>query len=153
YTFTAGPGDVQLSADGSTDYYSAALHIVFSDASEAELADVALTATTSGAHKIASFRVPRKQPLVMRIQFPLNAGTHVKYNIHLFGAVSVSAASAPTADSEGKSAVSNSGQGQTDIASSRLGSDTTSSGNDQPKSLVNESTPIDDKWALIVGIS
>jgi hypothetical protein len=90
YSFVAGPGDITVNFDGSTDYYSTNMHVVLSDSSQSELADIGANATSAGASKIGKVHLPKKQQILMRLTFGGDVGIRVKYKIRLDGPISFS---------------------------------------------------------------
>jgi Caspase domain len=90
YSFEAGPGDITVNFDGSTDYYSTNMHVVLSDNSQSELADIGANATSTGASKIGKIHLLKKQRILMRLTFGGDVGIRVKYKIRLDGPISFS---------------------------------------------------------------
>ncbi len=186
YAFVGGPGDVVVSIDGSTDYYSSSMHVLLSDSSARQLADVTANATTGGASKSAKVHLSTREPIVLRVMFDSNVGVHVKWEVHLAGAISFNAdtvdvgdgakAKRPTAihkaassenslsniqtanttESGSDSLANAEAQGAAAAAVSKAAavvSKSESDDGDASDNAPNSDTPIEDKWAFIVGIS
>ncbi len=164
YSFIAGPGDVTVKVNGATDFYSTIMRVIVRDPKSRELVNVAFSANSDDSTKSASFHLLNKESLTMQLMFAVDVGVHIKYTVNLGGAVflkddsmlaqrpdatsedkpesSVKLASAAVAASNGK--IQNHGDQKTVYIS-----------NDEqhPSSASAINKPIDDKWAVIIGIS
>lgn len=163
YSFVAGPGDVTVNIDGSTDFYSTTTQVIFTDAQGRELSSVPVAATSSGAKKAAKLHLPSKQNVTMKVMFGLDVGVHAKYKIALGGAVSLAGTSATSGTAIAMSpppqnfdAKDNGMAPSTPTATTaaRPPEVATTSGVIESKDAAEDnSSPIEDKWALVVGVS
>ncbi len=149
YSFVAGPGDVHVSVEASADYYSSSVEVAMTDMHERQLVDVPITADDAGANKVATLHLDRKQVVRMSVLFGTNPGVHLKYDVKLSGAISfddgvpqLANESVQIADAGAKTTKS--------VPVSLSTSAETGAGDDAAKVL---NGPIEDKWALVVGIS
>lgn len=159
YSFSGGPGDITVSFDGKTDFYSTTTHIVFSDSSGRELSDFAVAASDSGVKKVEKFHLASRQRLKMKVMFGMDVGVHLNYKISLGGAVSPSGtaiASKPKPEAvQSKSDDSDSNDVKGDSNSATTDDTTTDSAGIKGTEVEQaaESAPVEDKWALLVGVS
>jgi hypothetical protein len=154
YSFTAGPGDITVKIDGATDFYSTTMRVVLRDTKSRELANISFSAISDDSAKSATVHLPVKQDLIMQVMFAVNVGVHVKYRVSLDGPVSQPDNSMLASRPE-KSAVSKSEPTEKKLESnSELNVKLATATTDQKgvgEEKVNK--PVDDKWALIIGIS
>lgn len=171
YSFYAGPGDVTVSIDGVTDYYSANINVVLRDEAARELSNLPLSAYSDQSRKVAKVHLARKTHITMQLMFAVNVGVHLKYKVSLDGPIGGGAgggeeklASTVATVAAPKIALANATPTFTGESSKELPSTTSekftpskiatamapSPDTTSQKSL---NTPVDDKWALIVGIS
>ncbi len=154
YSFKAGPGDLTVKVDGETDFYSTIMRVVVRDTNSRELANISLPAISDNSSKSANIHFTAKQNVTMQLMFAVNVGVHVKYRVMLNGPVSLQddsmLASKPETSAMKKTetkerTLENNVQLNTKLATATI---------DQkgiPEENVNK--PVDDKWALIIGIS
>jgi hypothetical protein len=141
YTFSAGPGDVTVSAQGHTEFLSSTYQVVLTDDRGRELANIAVSASSSEAKKGTTIHLSQKQRLKLSLKFGVDVGVNVKYRVALGGAVSLQGTSTAPSD---------------EIASlpKSVGSNERSvNANPDEVEPPDLNTPIADKWAVIVGIS
>jgi hypothetical protein len=148
YTFSAGPGDVKLSVNGATDYYSSEVHVTVSDEKERQIADFTLLANEAGAKKTADIQLAHRQMLKMAVNLGTKIGVRLKYIITLSGAVSLQEG-LRIADAGIKTAAP---QDLATTTSYRQAEGFSVVKPDDGSEQVNN-TPIEDKWALVIGIS
>ncbi|MBC7998965.1 MAG: caspase family protein [Leptolyngbya sp.] len=179
YSFYAGPGDVTVSIDGVTDYYSANVNVVLRDEAARELSNLPLSAYSDQSRKVAKVHLARKTHITMQLMFAVNVGVHLKYKVSLDGPVgggsggggeeklasAIETVAAPKiAVAAPKIALANAKSRLTGELSKELPSN--ASGKFTPSKIASAmapnpdntsqkslNTPVDDKWALIVGIS
>lgn len=141
YSFTGGPGNLTVKLSGETDFYTSTTHAVFSDDKGRELANIPFTATSSGASKSATIHLDHKQTVKIQLLFGTEVGVKVNYKLALSGAV------------QNNGSVQNSHPVQTNtIASLPATKEISVTEIAQPQDQ-SASAPIEDKWALIVGVS
>jgi hypothetical protein len=154
YSFIAGPGDVNISVAAAADYYSSSVEVALTDVHEHQLVDVQITADNAGANKTAVLHLDHKQTVRMSVLFGTNPGVHLKYDVKLSGAIS---------HDDGESQLADTGRLVTDagrktaevipvkIVPSKVASPVEDAPVDDDAKDI--SGPIEDKWALVVGIS
>lgn len=162
YSFVAGPGDVTVNINGSTDFYSTTTQVIFTDSQGRELSSVPVAATSSGAKKFAKLHLASKQKITMKVLFGVDVGVRAKYKIALGGSVSLAGTSATPATSIAMAPPAQSFDAKENGAETPLSVQkatqppsvaTTSGVIDAKDAEDNDSSPIEDKWALIVGVS
>src|SRR5688500_14516300 len=67
YRFAAGPGEVKVTVDAKTDYYSTPLEIQLSDRDGKELENIYVVATGAGKREVKWHKYMRQMPVVLRI--------------------------------------------------------------------------------------
>lgn len=153
YSFTAGPGDLTVKVDGETDFYSTTMRVVVRDTKSRELANISLPAFSDNSSKSATIHFPAKQNVTMQLMFAVNVGVHVKYKVMLNGPVSLqddSMLAAKPVPAIKRIEVAEKKLENNAQLNAKLATATT----DQkgvPEENVNK--PVDDKWALIIGVS
>lgn len=154
YSFAAGPGDIAIKINGATDFYSSIVRVVLRDTKNKELVNISFPAISDASAKGVSVHLDKKTNLVLQMMFGVDVGVHVKYTVSLDGPIYFG--DEDNDDNTKLASASNSGIEQT-----RAGND---SGNketlapvvikEEPKVQVQTiNKPIDDKWALIIGVS
>jgi Caspase domain len=151
WTFAAGPGDVTLSLSGQTDSFSTNSHLVLIDDQGRELIDLTGTATTSGTSRSASLHLTHRQQFKLRLSLGLNVGVQLKYKIQIKGA----ALEAAKGQSSGASSIPSSPaeRDSDDLPSAATTAGSDSSSASTSTDAFNKMTPIEDKWAFVVGVS
>lgn len=155
YVLDAGPGDIGVSVSASTDYSSASMHIVFSNKGEVELLDVPVSVSTSGSKKVARLHLSKREPILMKLMFPLKTGTRLNYTIQLDGPIGLDS----DAEKSIHPAVPRGDAGAIELHTTGSSLPVTSQSASVLQTLKQatpnsvEDSPIEDKWALIVGIS
>jgi hypothetical protein len=154
YSFVAGPGDVNISVAASADYYSSSMEVALTDVRERQLVDVQITADNAGTNKGAVLHLDHKQIVRMSVLFGTNPGVHLKYDVKLSGAISFE---------QGELLIANSGHLTADAGSKAAEAISVASiplKTTTPVEIVSADSaakaingPIEDKWALVVGIS
>ncbi len=144
YSFTAGPGDVNIKIEGSTDFYSTVMRVVLRDTKSRELADISFPAISDDSAKTATVHLSAKQNLVMQVMFAVDVGVHINYKLTLNGSAFSDNSMLAAAPSASRSAFSTTSDSKTTTVQIKDFPDKIDEG-------VNK--PIDDKWALIIGIS
>ena len=88
YSFTAGPGELTITPEVTSNDFSCAFSIDVFDARNNAVVNSAIIAThrNSEVGPTRSVRLPRRQSLVMRLKFDGNAG---RYRVRLGGALDV----------------------------------------------------------------
>lgn len=154
YSFTAGPGDVTVKIDGATDFYSTTMRVVLRDTKARELANIAFSAIGDDSTKTATVHFPARQEVIMQLMFAVNVGVHVKYRVMLDGPISLPDNSVLASRPE-KSTGSKSDPADRKLESnSELNVKLATATTDQKGAgEENINKPVDDKWALIIGIS
>lgn len=175
YSFYAGPGDVTVSIDGVTDYYSANINVVLRDESGKELSNLPLSAYSDQARKTTKVHLLRKTHITMQLMFAVNVGVHLKYKVSLDGPIGGGGsgdeklATSPPSQSIAvlpKIAMAHPAPNPAPAAVTASELPKSASGKFTPGKIATAmapnpdltsqktiNTPIDDKWALIVGIS
>lgn len=177
YTFTGGPGDLTIKLDGETDFYSTNAHVVLHDERGVELGKVALNATGNSASKSATIHLTKSQVIKMQIMLGVNVGIHLKYKVSLAGplnfqaypsrlasresnlqlaSVNVAPSHSDSASGSASSADSKSNFNTDNISISNSSSNSKSNSNgdsDTSSNSAASNTPIEDKWAFVVGVS
>jgi hypothetical protein len=155
YSFSAGPGDINIKVNGATDFYSTTMRVVLRDTNSRELANISFPAISDESTKTATVHLATKQNLVMQVMFSVDVGVHVNYKVQLDGSafsqngMLASTPPAPAAAPQIAAAASR----DAFITSSDAKTTTIQIKDTPVKSDDNVNKPIDDKWALIVGIS
>lgn len=140
YSLVAGPGDLNISIEGATNYYSGDIHVIVRDEEQREMSNIALNVSDTGARKSTIVHLNTSKPLTLQILLSLNVGVKVKYAIHLDGPLSANSASS------GAQSLSSSNPLVSPTLSKTEGS--------QPVERFDaENSTVEDKWALIVGVS
>jgi hypothetical protein len=154
YSFTAGPGDVTVKIDGATDFYSTTMRVVMRDTKLRELANISFSAISDESAKSTTFHLPAKQDVIMQVMFAVNVGIRVKYRVLLDGPVSQRddsmLASRPEKSSGRKEEPNEKKLESNSELNVKLATATT---DQKGVSEENINKPVDDKWALIIGIS
>ncbi|HUR97611.1 MAG TPA: hypothetical protein VMZ26_06025 [Pyrinomonadaceae bacterium] len=107
YSFTANKGDVKVTVDAKTDYYSTPLRVTLMDVDGNELVPIYVVAKDTSQRQVATKHFVRDTKVIVRVA--MEKDQHVKlltYKIKLDGAVTVETppaaavevAPAPTAD-------------------------------------------------------
>jgi hypothetical protein len=146
YTFEAGPGDVNVTVDGSTNYASSNFRCFVIDDQGHEDANFELSANSSGGTRAQAIHLLKRKKLVLKLSFALDVGIKVKYQVKLSGAVKFA--------NSNSVAVESSSENHTVIEKDDQSSDSTESGASYvADKSIEQSVPIEDKFALIVGVS
>lgn len=157
FSFIGGPGNLTVKLSGETDFYTSTTHAVFSDDKGRELANIPFTATSSGSSKTASVHLDHKQTVKIQLLFGTEVGVKVKYKLALAGPISFSGGASTLAQvtptritppTQNSVAVQSAPQ----VASLPATKEITVAEIAQPP-VQAASAPIEDKWALVVGIS
>jgi Caspase domain len=124
------------------------------DVHERQLVDVQITADSAGANKTAVLHLDRKQTVRMAVLFGPNPGVHLKYDVKLSGAISPDDGESQLADAG--PLVADAGGKTAEVipattVPSKLSSPIEDVSVDSAAKVFNG--PIEDKWALVVGIS
>lgn len=149
YTFTGGPGNLTVKLSGETDFYTSTTHAVFSDDKGRELANIPFTASSSGTSKSATIHLDHKQNVKVQLLFGTEVGVKLNYKLALSGAALNNApiqASATVPNTNNHAVQTNT------IASLPATKEMSVTEIIQPPAQ-SASAPIEDKWALIVGVS
>ncbi|MEP6704462.1 MAG: hypothetical protein ABJB34_06635 [Acidobacteriota bacterium] len=96
YSFTANKGDVKVTVDAKTDYYSTPFRVTLMDEDGNELVPIYVVAKDTGQRQVATKHFVRDTKVIVRIALEKDA--HVKlltYKIKLDGAVTVETPPAP----------------------------------------------------------
>ena len=157
YSFTAGPGETFVTVDASSDYSSGNLHLVLSDEDSRQLFDLPVLATTDGVHRTARFRLGRRETVQVQLIFGLTAGVRVSYKIQVSSSAAqtgldsrglpTTAAKIPSRPTGAKPPLPTVAVGATKTDHAGAVADA------EDATGADLNRPIDDKWALIVGIS
>lgn len=152
YTFTAGPGDLTIKVDGETDFYSTTAHVILHDERGLELGKVALNATGNSGNKSATIHLAKSHLIKMQIMLGVNVGIHLKYKVSLAGPVDLMAQQTRLASASSREARKE--REAEPIAKEASTDNNTHVDDSNSVSSSNSSnTPIEDKWAFIVGVS
>lgn len=181
YSFVGGPGNVTLAVSGSTEYGSSGINVTISDEQSAQLANFVVSASSDGAKAAKTLHLNKRQRLKVQLLFGLDVGARVKYKVQVGGAVATgngASAATPIASAgvpTGRANTVSGGGGQNydgvreaphtvapvaakptvavvppnPVVTTRPA--TGSVAGDIEQELIN--TPIEDKWALIIGVS
>lgn len=90
YSFTATKGDVKITLDAKTDYYSVIMDVSLTDEDGKELLRISDVATDTGKRETATKHFVRDTKVILRVRLPKD--DHLKlltYKIKLDGAVKV----------------------------------------------------------------
>lgn len=158
YKFSAGPGDLNLKVAGATDFYSTNLKVVIRDLKQRELANITFPANSDNSEKSVSIHLPASQNLTMQLMFSLDVGVHLNYKIKLDGPINsdkdsmLASADAKSGGAKSEQNTATLQQTNASTSSAKLALVTTSS---EDKTVLPNSNdrPIDDKWAVIIGVS
>lgn len=158
WTTVAGPGDLNIVLSGKTDSYSAQTELTVSDSEGRELADLQNSANSTGGSRVFKLHLTRRQTLKMRLSVALNVGVNLSYSIKLKGASAK--ASSPVAqpnqsDRSTFNTPTNISENQRPSSQGppELGGDTSDTAANATSTESVFSLPIEDKWALVVGVS
>jgi hypothetical protein len=101
YSFTAGPGDLTLTVDGTTNYYSTFFDIELLSASDFQsLGAFAAPAADSSKRTLQTIPVAGARPVILKISTRQdNSVLWLQYKVSLSGAVDLAAPSAAVAPS------------------------------------------------------
>ncbi|HEY9778349.1 MAG TPA: hypothetical protein V6C81_31595 [Planktothrix sp.] len=94
YAFTAGPGDVTMTLDLSTDVQMASLRLIFRNTAQQQLLNFTNMGTTGGTTISQSFHLANQDRVTVQLMFPLVAGVKMHYRARLSGAISMAGPSA-----------------------------------------------------------
>lgn len=125
YSIDAIPGEIEVAVDSSTNYESSNINVIIRDSEDAELLNARIPVSTTARSQSLRLRVRRPQRLSMQLMFGMNIGVRLKYAIKLSGAIAGGASAATAASTPTSSA----------------------------SVVASPSVPIEDKWALVVGVS
>ncbi len=92
YQFAAGPGDITISVQAGTDYYSSPLELELLSSEGKSIGTINLVATDAVGRATRTFRFPSRDNAVLKVA--TNSDSHVKwlkYRIALKGAVELQA--------------------------------------------------------------
>jgi hypothetical protein len=94
YRFTAGPGDVKVSVDASTDYYSTTIKLdLLSAADSTELGSLSAMAANPVRRSVQTFTLNDRQPVVLKIATPEDKTVKwLQYKVRVEGAVELDTA-------------------------------------------------------------
>ena len=146
YTFEAGPGDVSIIVNGNTNYSSSNFRCFVIDDQGHEDANFELSANSSGGTRAQTFHLLKHKKLLLKLSFALDVGIKVKYQVKLSGAVD--------SGSSTSEALTSSRENDEVKEQSKVVSKSTESGaNDIARADDEVNGPIEDKFALIVGVS
>lgn len=152
YSFTGGPGTLTVKLNGETDFYTSTTHAVFSDDKGRELANIPFTATSNGSSKTASIHLDHKQTVKIQLLFGTEVGVKVKYKVAISGPVSFSGGTALAQSTLPVQNTTQTAPTPVAVASLPATKEITVTEIAQPPAQA-ASAPIEDKWALVVGIS
>lgn len=152
YSFSGGPGNLTVKLSGETDFYTSTTHAVFTDDKGRELANIPFTATSSGSSKTATIHLDHKQTVKIQLIFGTEVGVKVKYKVALSGPLSFSGGEALAHSNRPVQNMTNTAQPAVTVASLPATKEITVTEIAQPPAQA-ASAPIEDKWALVVGIS
>lgn len=93
YSFTGGPGKIDLTAQGTASNYSCIVEAALVDANGKEIGLVQITPDSGGQTKTISKNVSSKQKMTLRVELDRVASDYFNYQITLGGAVSLAQAS------------------------------------------------------------
>lgn len=90
YSFTATKGDVKVTVDAKTDYYSTPLRVTLMDEDGKELLPIFVVAKAAGQREVKTKHFVRDTKVILRIRMDNNATVKLlSYKIKLDGAVEV----------------------------------------------------------------
>lgn len=135
YSIDALPGEVVVAVDLSTNYESSNISIIVRDSEDAELLNARIPASTTARSQSLRFRVRKPQRLSIQLMFGMNIGVRIKYAIKLSGAI----AGGATASGAIATPTPTPAPIPTPTPSTPV--------------VATSSVPIEDKWALVVGVS
>lgn len=94
YRFTAGPGDLKVTADSSTDYYSLPFTIELLSASDSDsIGKLSVTAGDTSKRVVQTFTLNDRRPVLLKIATPEDKTVEwLKYKLRLDGPVELAAA-------------------------------------------------------------
>ena len=154
YSFSAGPGDITVRINGATDFYSTTMRVIIRDTKSRELANISFPAGSDDSAKTATLHLASPQNLIMQIMFSVDVGVQVNYRVVLAGNAFSQNSQLAQAPASVTSTRSIAGRQPSQFS---ISSDSKTS-TVQIKEVASEgdesiNKPVDDKWALIVGIS
>lgn len=97
YSFTATKGDLKVTLDAKTDYYSVTMDAALTDEDGKELLKISDVATDTGQREVMTKHFVRETKVILRIRLPKD--DHLKlltYKIKLDGAIKIDPAPVPT---------------------------------------------------------
>ncbi|MGI8638889.1 MAG: hypothetical protein ACR2MG_02930 [Pyrinomonadaceae bacterium] len=90
YSFTATKGDVKVTLDAKTDYYSVIMDVSLTDEDGKELLKISAVATDTGKREVATKHFVRDTKVILRVRLPKAENLKLlTYKIKLDGAVKV----------------------------------------------------------------
>lgn len=158
FSFDAGAGIIPISFSGKTDVMNSHMHAVFSDTTGRVIGEFDIPASTDGVKKTVQFRLERPQQVNLKLTLGAEVGVRLNYQISLknepdsrLASNLVNAKSANGNQISAQNVPSDLDRSPTNQPSN---SDLTAASSSPPNSASNEPMqPVEDKWALIVGIS
>jgi hypothetical protein len=165
YSFVAGPGDVTVKVGGATDFYSTVMRVVLRDSAGKELTNLSWSAGSDDSMKAAAVHLNSRQTLTMQLMFGVDVGVRLKYKVLLDGTgfgqnnsmLAENTAERKPPSRQETTTIKVAAQPEeksTPRVIERTSTTTTISIPDKPVSSDDAlNKPIDDKWALVIGIS
>ena len=134
YSFEAGPGDLKINVNGSTNYSSSNFRCQILDDLGHQDANFEVVADSAGGTKSQTVHLLKRTKLVLRLSFGVDVGIKVKYQISLGTTGGADSSSLET-----------------------LARKSTASGEQESEAVTDggedSNGPIEDKYALVVGVS
>ena len=106
YSFTATKGDLKVTLDAKTDYYSVTMDAALTDEDGKELLKISSIATDTGKREVMTKHFVRETKVILRIRLPKD--DHLKlltYKIKLEGAIKIDPPPVPTEITPGEQTV------------------------------------------------
>jgi hypothetical protein len=149
YSFEAGPGDVAIRVSGTTNYFSTSMHFTVTDPENRQLSDFVVPVSDAGLPIEQKIHLKQRQRLNLQMIVGMEVGVRVKYTVQIKDSASSpqAMASATATSPASPSAQTNS----KDAAPITVAPSAPPVSQSVEQAIDN--TPVEDKYALIVGIS
>jgi hypothetical protein len=96
YNFIGGPGELSVTVDGKTDYYSCPFDVNLFDTDAKLIGKISMVASSEGKREIKRFQLASREPIVMQLVFSENANIkNLSYMVRLEGAFEGGKAESP----------------------------------------------------------